>query len=205
VLWALAQPAAVLGLVTAFVTGTLVRAYAQWAAARLLRLPIPTVRVGIEPVGVIAAVLSGTGWGSPAPPARTGRGRLAVLAGPAAVLLTSQVVLGAYRETFPEDALILELNRPSDVLVGAITPTTTAQVLLSVGVGLLCFGLVALLPLPPMDGYRLLGLAPAGRTLEQLGGIALLLLLVVRITAQPPLIVLLDAVGGPVLRLWALV
>jgi len=203
VLWALAQPAAVLGLVTAFMTGTLVRAYAQWAAARLLRLPIPAVRVGIEPVGVIAAVLSGTGWGSPAPPARTGRSRLAVLAGPAAVLLASQVVLGAYRETFPEDSLILELNRPSDVLVGAITPTTTAQLLLSVGVGLLCFGLVALLPLPPMDGYRLLGLAPAGRTLEQLGGVALLILLVVRIADQPPLIVLLDAVGGPVLRLWA--
>lgn len=204
-LWALAQPAAVLGLVAAFVTAMLLRAHAQWVAARLLRLPVPTARVGIEPVGVIAAVLSGTGWGSPARPTRTGRCRLAVLAGPAAVLASSQVVLCAYRTAFPEDSLVLALNRPSDVLVGAITPTTTAQLLLSIGVGQLCFGLMALLPLPPMDGYRLLGLDPPGRSAEQLGAVALLLLLVVRIGSEPPLIVLLDTVGGPVLRLWAAV
>jgi Zn-dependent protease len=82
-------------------------------------------------------------------------------------------------------------------------------VLLSVAVGLLCFGLVALVPVPPMDGFRLLRLAwsssdpvlPAA--VDRLGVLVLLLLLVVPVGRQPLLLSALDLVGTPLLAVWS--
>ena len=198
-LWALAQPAAVAGLIAAFVLGVGLRWVAQVVAARALGRP-ERVDDRVEPLGLVAAVLGGTGWGAPA-----GRQpRWAVLAGPLAVLAASQVAFAAYQSAFPELGLALRLNRPSDVLHGAVAPDAAAQFVMSLAVGLLCFGLLALVPLPPLDGYRLLPLEPGPAPIvERLGVIVVLLLIVVPVAGRPPLMFALDVVAGPVVRAWA--
>jgi hypothetical protein len=213
VLWALAQPAAVAGLMSAFVLAVGLRAAALRTAARVLGA---TPVAGAErfcPFGVTAAVLSGTGWGGAGePPGGSGslggreRRMVAVVwAGPAAVLAASQVAFAAFRAVYPELGLELRLNRPSDVLHGAVAPTPAAQLMLSLAVGLLCFGLLALLPVPPFDGYRLFpGAASAvGVAVERVTVVAVLVLLVVPVAGRPPLLALLDAVAGPLVRAWA--
>jgi Zn-dependent protease len=125
------------------------------------------------------------------------------------VVAASQAVLAGYRLAYPGDELTLRINRMSDVLHGAIAPTATAQLVLSVAVGLLCFGLLALVPLPPLDGYRLLRLAWGGHVLpprvlaERLSMLGLLLLLVVPVGSEPPLLAALDLLGDPLVRVWA--
>ena len=209
-LWALAQPAAMAGLVAAFVIGVGLRSVAQWSAARWLGLATAPRRdatrrgpVRLDPLGVMAACLSGTGWGRPAASPASRRERWAVLAGPAAVLLASQAAFAAYHSAYPGLSLPLRLNRPSDVLHGAIAPTSAAQLILSVAVGLLSFGLVALLPVPPFDGYRLFA-APGRRVAaERLVVVAVFVLTVVPVAGRPPVLIALDAVAGPLVRFWA--
>jgi Zn-dependent protease len=208
VLWALTQPAAVSGLVAAFLIGLGLRRLAQGGCARLIGCDDPLASAGFDGLGALAAVLSGTGWGRTASPPTGRRCALAVLAGPVAVLTASQVALAAYRIAYPGDELTLRINRTSDVLHGAIAPTPAAQLLLSTAVGLLCFGLLALLPLPPLDGYRVLRLAWGGPELrpavlvERLSMLGLLVLLVVPVGAQPPLLAALDLLGDPLVRAW---
>jgi Zn-dependent protease len=213
VLWALTQPAAVGGLVAAFLIGLGVRGLAQRGCGRLVgRSDLPVradPRRDLDALGALAAVLSGTGWGRTAAPPADRRCALAVLAGPLAVIAASQVALAGYHAAYPGDGLTLRINRTSDVLHGAVAPTPAAQLLLSAAVGLLCFGLLALVPLPPLDGYRLLRLfldgAPGAPAVlaERLSMLGLLLLLVVPIGAQPPLLAALDLVGDPLVRAWA--
>jgi Zn-dependent protease len=206
VLWALAQPAAVAGLVVAFVIGVGLRSAAQWSVARRLGISAIVGRGGrLDPLGVIAACLSGTGWGRPAASPASRRERWAVLAGPAAVLLASQAAFAAYHTAYPGLSLPLRLNRPSDVLHGALAPTTAAQLMLTVAVGLLCFGLVALLPVPPFDGYRLFGGGLAGRRIavERLAVVAVFVLTVVPVAGRAPVLMVLDTVAGPLVRFWA--
>jgi hypothetical protein len=207
VLWALAQPAAVGGLAVAFLCGLVLRGLGQRTTARLLGLPTSPRRQS-DAFGALAAVLSGTGWGRPVAPPGDRRAALAVLTGPAVVLMTSQLGFAAYRAARPQDRLVLLLNRPSDVLHGVVAPTLAGQLMLSVAVGLLCFGLLALVPLPPLDGFRLARLAvggtrPVGQLAERLSVVAVLLLLVVPVGARPPLLAALDVIGGPVVRAWA--
>jgi hypothetical protein len=218
VLWALAQPAAMAGLVAAFVLGVGVRAMAQSLVAHALAWPSAgpgEERPGEKrrgagmaarhsrfcPVGVLAAAMSGTGWGRES----TVADRRVVLAGPLAVLGASQAAFVAYHTAYPGPALALRLYRPSDVLHGAVAQTVAAQLMISVAVGLLCFGVLALLPVPPFDGYRLFPpAASAGsRVVERLTVVAVLVLLVVPVAGRPPLLAALDAVAGPVVRAWA--
>jgi Zn-dependent protease len=213
VLWALGQPAAAVGLICAFVLGLGLRAVAQRSCARWLgdRLAVrPSPRTDIDPLGALAVLVGGTGWGRRAAvaPASLRRRALVLAAGPVAVIGASQVALAAFRVAYPNDLEALRLNRPSDVLRGVIAPTMAEQLVLSVAVGLLCFGLLALVPVPPLDGYRLLrlvwgldGEAPA--VADQLGVVALLILFLVPIGGTPPLLTALDWFGAPLLGLWA--
>jgi hypothetical protein len=131
------------------------------------------------------------------------RERWAVLAGPAAVLVASQLAFAAYHSAYPGLSLPLRLYRPSDVLRGMIAPTTAAELMLSVAVGLLCFGLVALLPVPPFDGYRLMA-APLRRVaVERLALVTVFVLTVVPMAGRPPVLMALDTVAGPLVRFWA--
>jgi len=209
VLWALGQPAAAIGLIGAFALGLGIRATAQRCCARWLgdRVQLrPSPRTDIEPLGAVAVLVGGTGWGRGFSGGLRRRW-LVLLAGPCSVLLVSQLALAAFCVAYPLDRDALRLNRPSDVLRGVVAPTMAEQLVLSVAVGLLCFGLLTLVPVPPLDGYRLFrlvwGLAGDGPPLaDRLGVVALLVLLIVPIGPDPPLLVVLDRLGAPLLRLW---
>jgi hypothetical protein len=203
VLWALAQPAAMAGLVAAFVIGVGLRSAAQWFVARRLGLAPAGGRTRLDPLGVVAACLSGTGWGCPTAAAAGRRGRWAVLAGPVAVLAASQLAFATYHSAYPGMSLPLLLYRPSDVLRGVIAPALGAELVLSVAVGLLCFGLVALLPVPPFDGYRLVAAAHRRAAVERLAMVAVFVLTVVPVAGRPPVLMALDTVAGPLVRFWA--
>lgn len=209
-LWALAQPAAMVGLMAAFAIGVGLRAAAFWsvvgsvkAQGDALRTAPGAVRSGFDAVGVLAACFSGTGWGRSGPAPTSRRERWAVALGPLSVLVASQLAFVAYHRAFPKTGLLLRLNRPSDVLHGAVAPTHAQQLILSVAVGLLCFGLLALLPVPPFDGYRLITVPGADPAWERLAAVGALVLLVVPVSGRPPLLMALDTVAGPLVRVWA--
>jgi hypothetical protein len=215
VLWALGQPAAAAGLAAGFVLGLGVRAIAQRLAALALGVSatgpvLPRPAADVDVIGALAAVLGGTGWGCGT---RLGfsrtRSAWVTIAGPAAVLAASEAVLLAFAARYPGQRATLLLNLPSDILHGVIAPTMAAQLVLSTAVGLLCFGLLALLPLPPLDGYRLARLfasnvAPAPTPVaDRLGAVLLLVLVAVPIAGDLPLaLIALDVVGTPLLRAW---
>jgi hypothetical protein len=130
------------------------------------------------------------------------------------VLAASQAVLAGYGYASPEDRSALLVNYPSDVLRGVVIDSVAAQVLLSVGVGLLCFALLALVPLPPLDGFGLwwLSMATPGEWARRarrvlvdhhLGVIALLVLVCVPLGTRAPLMLqAFDVVATPLMRAW---
>lgn len=221
-LFAILQPAALVGLLLAFGLGLAVRVALQvWLAARLLRhrvgSAVPHPRRDVEPFGAVAAVLGGTGWGREAPLPESSwalgqvRQRAAVLAaGPVGVIVLGLLVVLGHRYAFPDGVLLSAY--PSDVLRGTPGPAAE-QVLLSLGIGLLCFGVLALVPLPPLDGWGLLWLAirRPGESAQKvrywlaernLGVLALLVLLIYPIDT-PILLRLLDLLVNPLTRLVA--
>mgnify|MGYP003471615602 CR=1 FL=1 len=217
-LWAILSPVAAVGLTCGFLVGLGLRIVAQRLSGRLLgvradrHLALPDPRTDIDPIGALSVLLVGTGWGRGAggTPVPVGRGRvaLAVLTGPVAAIVAAQVALAAFVAACPGDRTALLLNRPSDLLHGAVARTAVAQLILSVAVALLCFGLLALLPLPPLDGYRLARMlftdtgAPVGRGADVAGSAVLLVLAAIPVGGVSPLLMVLDTVGTPLLRIW---
>jgi Zn-dependent protease len=216
VLWALGQPAAAAGLAAGFVLGLGLRAVAQRLAALALGVRasgavLPRPAADVDAIGALAALLGGTGWGCGA---RLGfsrtRAAWVTIAGPAAVLAASEAALLAFAARYPGLRGTLLLNVPSDILHGVIAPTMAAQLVLSTAVGLLCFGLLALLPFPPLDGYRLArlllsdGPPAASPVADRLGAVLLLVFVAVPIAGGlPPALAALDVVGTPLLRAWS--
>jgi hypothetical protein len=223
VLFALGQPAAFVGLLLAFLLALVVRAVAIRLTARLVgiaprREPVgPRVREDVDPFGAVAAALGGTGWGRTIEvdemPRHRGRGRAAavIAAGPVAVLVVALIALAAFFLLYPE--VTGQIIFPSGVLRGALEGEMAPQLLLSFGVGLISFGLLALLPLPPLDGFGLLWFAfrrpgPALTWMrvwfgEKNIGIAVLLLFVLFPQGYPLVHVVIDALGTPLMRLWS--
>lgn len=215
-LWALGQPVAALGLAAAFVLGAALRAAVHHQSARRWGgiPPLPAASA-VGALGAITLVFTGTGWWRPS----CARRPLCVAAGPVAVLVAGEACLAAFATAFPAQRASLRLNYPSDVLRGVVGVPPGAQILLSLGVGLLCFGLLALLPVPPLDGFRLgsaaflqparaatppaTGAAAPGEWPAVLGALALLLLAVVPLGDRSLLLAALDLIATPLLRLWA--
>jgi Zn-dependent protease len=222
VFWAIVSPVAAMGLVGGFLVGLGLRILAQRTAAWLLGLrPAPrrpSVRRDIDPIGLVSLMLSGIGWGRGAnllPSSahqRTEIPRLrlamAVIAGPVAAVAAGELLLAAFVVACPGDRMALMLNRPSDVVHGVVEPTLVAQVTLSAAVGALGFGLLALLPFPPLDGWRLVPLllarqpARGARTADLIGALILLALAAIPTGQLSPLLTVLDRLGTPLLRLW---
>jgi hypothetical protein len=225
VLFALLEPLSALGLVVAFLLGLAVRAAGQDLAARALvgsTRPAPRMlspRRDIDPFGAVAAVLGGTGWGRAAPVAdpvlitRSALLRRAVvyLAGLVLPILAGEIVLGLYHAVSPHSQAT-QLYRPSDVLHG-ITGSATDQLLLSIGIGLISFGVFEIIPLPPCDGWGLLWLiwrrpGPQAQKArywlaERNLGVAILLFLMLPLGISGGLAFpILDALGTPLVRLW---
>jgi hypothetical protein len=147
------------------VLGLLLRAFAIRITGRTLRLtergePVsPRPREDVDPFGAVAAAIGGMGWDKPISvdevPRYHGRGRAAAVfaSGPLLCILVSQLLFATYVILFTDNPLSV-LN-VSDVLHGAALPLGQ-QVLLCLAVGLLAFGLLALIPMPPLDGFGIL-------------------------------------------------
>jgi len=223
VLFALGQPAAFAGLLIAFLLALLLRAYAIRITARTLGLTgpgetvTPRLREDIDAFGAVAAAVGGAGWGKVIDvdevPRFHGRGRAAAVfaVGPAVTLVAAQLFFLGYRLAFP-DSFQLSVYRVSDVLTGQFDGTLTEQLLLSTAVGLLGFGLLALIPIPPLDGFGILWSAarrPGGGLqwmrlwLEQKNlGVVILLVCCFFPLGNPLLLIPLNLIGTVFMRLW---
>ena len=222
-LFALGQPVAFAGLLVAFVLGLLLRAYAIRLIARSAGLThrnesvAPRLREDVDAFGAVAVAVGGAGWGKIIDvdeiPRTRGRGRAALVfaAGPIVTLLAAQIFFLIHKLLYP-DSLGLSFLRPSEVLTGQFSGDLIPQFLISVAVGLLGFGLISLLPIPPLDGFGLLWSAVQrpGRGLQgyrlwfqekNLGVVVLLVCCFFPLT-NPILLVPVNLLGGIFLVLW---
>jgi len=220
-LFALGEPVAFVALIVAFLLALVLRALAIRLTARTLGLaerrdPVsPRLREDVDPFGAVAAAVGGMGWGKPISvdevPRHHGRGRAAAVfaAGPVACILVSQLLFAAYVVLFPDN--LLSVLNLSNVLRGVALPLGE-QVLLCLAVGLLAFGLLALIPMPPLDGFGILwsALRRPGAGAQQMRlwledknlGVLILLICCFFPFTYPLLLVILDVLGVLVLRLW---
>jgi Zn-dependent protease len=224
VIFALLHPASLAGLVVAFLVALTARAVVQRALARRLvpgvaDRPLFRLQRDADIFGVVGAVFGGTGWGRPAPipeqhlgwrPHDAGRRAVVLLAGPLVPIALSQVVLAVYASL---GRPFLEFASPGNTLVGFPAAPYADQFLLSLAIGLLCFGILDLIPLPPLDGWGLLrllvrregpGMQRARHWLvDQNIGEAILVIGMLPLLGGVGLwVIVLDALGGPLLLLW---
>jgi hypothetical protein len=242
VLYALRHPAILLGLLLGFVIGVVLRAALQQRVApglgrfgrgrsargRLGRPRLARVGAGVprqpwtsylDPYGAVAAVVAGVGWGARAP-AQGPRGRQDVRAVAIAVGVHGVLAVAgfaAYRALASSVGLgPLGLGQgiaASDVLHGSFgLPGVGVQVALGFAVENLACGLLALVPIPPLElGVVLWSRLPrtpgarrfAYHLLEEAWGVAVILvgLLLPLAGQRPPLLALIDIVAAPLLRL----
>jgi hypothetical protein len=119
----------------------------------------------------------------------------------------------AYVLLFPDN--LLALLGPADILRGTtwIGQTIGDQILLGLAVGLLSFGLLALIPMPPLDGFGILYHAqrnPNGRGIQgyrlwfEDKNIGVLVLLICSLFpfGYPFLVLILNFLGLLFVRLW---
>ena len=220
-LYALGEPVAFVALVLSFLLALVLRAVAIRLTARSLRLAdrresvTPRLREDIDPFGAVAAAIGGMGWGKMISvdeiPRHQGRGKaIAVFAaGPVVCVLAAQLLLLGYRLAYPEN--VLSLIGPADVLLGVSLPVGE-QVLLSFAVGLLSFGILALIPIPPLDGFGILyhAVRRPGKGLQWMRlwfedkniGVLVLLILGIFPFGAPFLLQILDALGLVFVRVW---
>ncbi|XVU23033.1 hypothetical protein ACQPZJ_38080 [Actinoplanes sp. CA-054009] len=220
-LYALGEPVAFVALVVSFLLALVLRAVAIRATSRMLKIAdrresiAPRLREDVDPFGAVAAAIGGMGWGKMLTvddvPRWHGRGRAAAvfLAGPLLCIVVSQVLMLAYALAYPDN--ILAFIGPADVLLGIDLPVGE-QVLLSLAVGLLCFGILAIIPIPPLDGFGALhsALRTPGRGMQWMRlwfedkniGVLVLLILCIFPFGVPFLLQILDALGLVFIRLW---
>jgi hypothetical protein len=217
VLRALGTPPAFLGLLVGFLLAVVLQAYTQAAAARSLGDRAAFRRLGgvrrvLDPFGAVAAALGGVGWGvTPEIPLRSrGRLALALLAGPVAVAAAGVLALLVF-VLVGGPAGVLTGTGPGTVLAGIDGPA--AQLFfLALGLELLGMAVLALVPLPPLPGWRLLELASTGSVGWQrareylveknLGVLALLILLILPLGGSAPLLLaIVDTATGSLLEI----
>ena len=220
-LYALGRPVAFAALVVAFLLGLFLRAVAIRLTGRGLGLtdrgdPItPRPREDIDPFGAVAAAIGGMGWGKAISvdevPRFRGRFRAAMVfaAGPLTCIVVAELIFACYVLAYP--ANLLGYLSPSNVLLGVDLPAGQT-ILLSLAVGLLSFGLLALIPIPPLDGFGILynALRRPGAGMQWMRlwfedkniGVVILLALCLFPFGAPFLLYLLDFLGILFLRLW---
>ncbi|GAA0506158.1 hypothetical protein Ade02nite_90840 [Paractinoplanes deccanensis] len=220
-LYALGEPVAFVALVVSFLLGLVLRALAIRLTSRSLGLSdrresiTPRLREDVDPFGAVAAAIGGMGWGKMLSvdevPRWRGRGRAVAvfLSGPLVCIVASQLLMLAYSLAYPEN--FLAFIGPADVLLGIDLPVGE-QVLLSLAVGLLCFGILAIIPIPPLDGFGALysALRTPGNGMQWMRlwfedkniGVLVLLILCLFPFGAPFLLRILDALGLVFVRLW---
>jgi Zn-dependent protease len=225
VLYSLGHPVAFAALVVSFLLGLVLRAVAVRLTARSLGLAdrretiTPRLREDVDPFGAVAAAIGGMGWGKALSvdevPRWRGRGRAAAVfaSGPLTCIVVAQVFLAAVFFGYHDD--LLAFFNPSDVLLAGYPSSVTIgeQVLLSLGVGLLTFGLLAVIPIPPLDGFGILysALRRPGAGMQWMRlwfedkniGVVVLLALSLFPFGSPFLLHILDILGILFLRAWS--
>ena len=219
-LYALAHPASLAVLLVSYVVGLTLHGMVQALVARWRGDRRPAQegrlkadpRVHIDPFGAVGALISGLGWVRPVELQRRRKDLLVwvSLAGPAVQLLLGVALLLVWRvvegpgDAFPDGAAYFLQH-------GSRLPQAS-QVLLLAGASQLYLAVLSLVPIPPLDGGRLLfGLAPRTQgwlraehhLVERNIGVAVLLaLLLIPLGGPVPILPdLLDVVLGPLLGL----
>jgi hypothetical protein len=217
---ALAHPVTFFGLLVGFLLAITAHAVAQAIASRSfgdrwatkdLRKP---ARI-IDPFGAIAAAIGGAGWGVTRETRVRSRGQqlAMLLAGPVAALVVGVIGIVAFLAA-GGPPVVLRFIGLYDLIQG-IGGAPAAQIFtLALGIEALAVGLLSLVPLPPLTGWRILMLY-SGRTqgwqraqyyLEErnFGVAALLVLILIPLGPGGPLLLdLLDLFIGWVLQLFA--
>ncbi|WP_322747472.1 MULTISPECIES: Zn-dependent membrane protease [unclassified Frankia] len=169
-LFHLAEPAALLGIVLALLIGIYAHDTAQVLVARLLqdRGPLRSGRLTaslkdrVSPFSAVAMIIAGVGWTEPIPMNDVWRKRrfhvaVAVLAGPLAYLVLAFVAIIGFK--FVSQPLIIVEGTRIVELAGA--GGFSAKLVLWLAVTFASLFIVSLIPIPPADGGRVLfGLGP---------------------------------------------
>ena len=164
-LFLLRYPAEFLGAALALLVAGVAHSLAQAATAPAFgdRLPLSTGRLSpdprrhFEPFGVIVMLISAIGWNKPVPLQeprfRGGRTRylLAILVGPVTNLVIAVLALVGLMLVAPPDLPSVDPISDVDYGFGAVLLYELAVVNAAVGV-------LTLLPIPPLDGARILWL-----------------------------------------------
>lgn len=208
-LFALRQPATLVGLVLGFIVGCLLRAALQQALIGGLRSARRSTQTQtwLDPYGIVGALIGGVGW-SPRPTVSRFRARQVWLMVVAAVLahaalaaagLAGFLAAGGTRDILPFLTTVSVVHGTEPFI------TDVAQrIALGFGIENLACGLLALVPIPPLElGVALWSTLPkspsarrmAYRVLEEQWGVAIILvLLIIPLAGQQP--VLLQLVGA---------
>lgn len=218
-LYALRDPISLVLLLLSFVVAVTLHGWVQSVVGVRSGLRAPAVegrtrpdpRRHVDPFGAVSAAISGVGWATPVdPPDRRRRAALVrvLLSGAIANLavgLGALVALGAVYGGVWTSA-------PSRVLQSGVGGDLAPRVLLLLGLANLMTGLLSLVPIPPLDGGRLLfGLAPrtpgwqkAEHQLDERNiGVAVLLALLLIPLGGPQALLptILDTLAAPIVRL----
>ena len=218
-LYALGDPVSFVVLVLSFLVAATLHGWVQALVATRTgdRRPAaegrtrPDPRRHVDPFGAVAAAIAGVGWARPVePPDRRRRGALVavLLSGAVANLVVGAVLLlGVQALTGGITGMTVQLLQYG-VGRGIGGGDLLARALLMLGLMHVYVGALSLVPLPPLDGGRLLfALAPrspgwqkAEHQLDERGiGIAVLLALLLIPLGGPQALlpVLLDTIVGP--------
>jgi Zn-dependent protease len=219
VLYALGDPVSLVLLLLSFVFAVTLHGWVQSLVARRSgdravvaeRRTAPDPRRHLDPFGAVAAGIAGYGWAKPVdPPDRRNRGALirVLLSG---ALVNLAVGLGALAVVGVVYGA-LRAGSVSQLLQYGADLDLAPRALVLFGLANLMTGLLSLVPIPPLDGGRLLfGLAPrtpgwqkAEYQLDERNiGIAVLLALLLIPLGGPQALLptLLDTLAGPLVRL----
>lgn len=217
-LYAVAHPRALIGLVLGYLAGVLVHGVAAAYAARWAgdAMPMaygrgkPVLRRHLDPFGAVAAAIGGVGWAVPAltPGRRVFRRNrlvLASLAGPAANLVLGAIGLVVFVAAGAPKVVLGGVHVDA-VVHGDYTGVPLGQLTaLGFAIENLAMGFLSLFPLPPLEGATVMfAYAPRSigwqqaefRLVEQNWGLGiLLLLLLIPFTSHGPLIIyIIDAI-----------
>ena len=222
-IFALRHPAVLLGLFVGFVVGVSLRAAVQrWlaggsgfrrrgrlrpvGAGRRSGFPQPSAGWAsyLDPYGAVAAVLAGAGWGARVPGRRSGRGSDVALLLAALLVHGALAVAGAAAfNAAGGDYRVFgsAFFDATSVLHGSVDPPTTQAITAGFTLINVACGLLALLPIPPLElGVILWSRLPrspgarrfAYRLLEEQWGVAaVLLFLLLPLAGQQPLLLVL--------------
>ena len=227
-LYALGHPASFLVLAVSFVVGITLHGWLQAVTAdrmgdrrpRLAQRTQFNPQVHLDPFGAVGALIGGLGWTHPVElPGRRERGRVLAVAlvGPLANIVLGIGLLVVYRAALGTGESQILAGFYGDQGAGYVLQHGTSlagdalgYAVLLAGASQLYLGVLSLVPIPPLDGGRLL-FALAPRTLgwqraehylveQNIGVAVLLVLLVLPLGGQLLLLQVLDSLLAPLLR-----